>query len=111
MLIAGAGREDYTLTILGYLEKDRFYYLGSKRFGSFCIWDPNWRKSGSVPIEDVLQEARRLKEREKEGEFLIILPLSPLEEKIKLRYSLAEIGGFERAIVGGAEEYYLYLMR
>ena len=98
------GHEDMTLPIIGYLQKDRFYYPRSRRFGSFGIWDINWRRTRRIPIESVLQEVKRVEE----GEVLIIFP-SPLKEEIKLRYSLAEIGRFEKAIVG--EIYYLYVMR
>ena len=37
MLIAGAAPDDLTLEVLGYLEKDQFYYPRTKRFGSYGI--------------------------------------------------------------------------
>jgi len=80
MLIAGAAPDDLTLEILGYLEKDQFYYPRTKRFGSYGTWDMKWRHGRSTPMNKVLQEVQRLSN--KMDEDVIVITARPLEKKI-----------------------------
>jgi len=79
MLIAGAAPDDLTLEILGYLEKDQFYYPRTKRFGSYGTWDMKWRHGRSTPMNKVLQEVQRLSN--KMDEDIIVITAQPLEKK------------------------------
>ena len=80
MLIAGAAPDDLTLEILGYLEKDQFYYPRTKRFGSYGIWDMKWRRGRSTPMNKVLQEVQQLSN--KMDEDVIVITARPLEKTI-----------------------------
>ena len=71
--------DDLTLEILGYLEKDQFYYPRTKRFGSYGTWDMKWRHGRSTPMNKVLQEVQRLSN--KMDEDIIVITAPPLEKK------------------------------
>ena len=53
MIIAAEAPDDVTLEILGYLEKDNFYYPRTKRFGSFIPWDEAWARGRGLSTEEV----------------------------------------------------------
>ena len=80
MLIAGAAPDDLTLEVLGYLEKDKFYYPRTKRFGSYGIWDMKWRHGRSTPMSEVLQEVQRLSDERDED--VIVISARPVEKTI-----------------------------
>lgn len=80
MLIAGAAPDDLTLEVLGYLEKDQFYYPRTKRFGSYGIWDMKWRHGRSTPMSEVLQEIQRLSDERDED--VIVISARPVEKII-----------------------------
>ena len=81
MLIAGAAPDDLTLEVLGYLEKDQFYYPRSDRFGSFGVWDMDWRRGRSLPIDTVLGKVQRLSDER--GEDILVVSARPLTEKMR----------------------------
>ena len=79
MLIAGAAPDDLTLEVLGYLEKDQFYYPRSDRFGSFGVWDMDWRRGRSLAIDTVLGKVQRLSDERSED--ILVVSARPLAEK------------------------------
>ena len=81
MLIAGAAPDDLTLEVLGYLEKDEFFYPRSDRFGSFGVWDMAWRNGRSLRTGDVLQRIQQL--ADEKGEDVLIVSARPLIEDIQ----------------------------
>ena len=81
MLIACAAPDDLTLEVLGYLEKDEFYYPRSDRFGSFGVWDMDWRRGRSLPIDTVLGKVQRLSDER--GEDILVVSARPLTEKMR----------------------------
>ncbi len=81
MLIAGAAPDDLTLEVLGYLEKDEFFYPRSDRFGSFGVWDMAWRDGRSLHIGEVLRRIQRL--ADEKGEDILIVSARPFSEGMK----------------------------
>ena len=81
MLIAGAAPDDLTLEVLGYLEKDEFFYPRSDRFGSFGVWDMAWRRGRSLHVGEVLRRIQRL--ADERGEDILIVSARPFSEGLK----------------------------
>ncbi len=81
MLIAGVAPDDLTLEVLGYLEKDEFYYPRSERFGSFGVWDMAWRNGRSLQIGDVLRRVQQLADERRED--ILLVSARPLPEDMQ----------------------------
>ena len=109
MIIAPAARGDVTLEILGYLEKDRFYYPRPKRFGSFVVGDTVRTSTAYLPTEDVLQELQRFSNEK--GEDILVISSRIYSEEIQSRYALTKVKVFRPSVVRESlENYVLYLM-
>ena len=81
MLIAGAAPDDLTLEVLGYLEKDEFFYPRSDRFGSFGVWDMAWRDGRNLHIVEVLRRVQRL--ADERGEDILIVSARPFSAEME----------------------------
>lgn len=109
MIIAAEAPDDVTLEILGYSEKDTFYYPRSKRFGSFILWDVTWGQGRGRPTEEVLQEAQRLSNERREDILVISGRIFP--EELRAEHSLTELKVFEPTVVRESlQNYVVYLM-
>ena len=111
MLIAGVAPDDLTLEVLGYLEKDEFFYPRSERFGSFGVWDMAWRNGRSLEIGDVMRRVQQL--AEERGEEILIVSARPLPDEMQrsipkvsapLEIGRAEAGHY---FVGGVDEVFI----
>ena len=109
MIIAAEAPDDVTLEILGYSEKDTFYYPRTKRFGSFIPWDVTWGQGRGRPTEEVLQEIRRLSNERREDVLVVSGRIFP--EELRARHSLTEVKVFEPSVVRESlQNYVLYRM-
>ena len=109
MIIAAEAPDDVTLEILGYLEKDTFYYPRTRRFGSFIPWDVTWGQGRGRPTEEVLQETQRLSNERREDILVISGRIFP--EELRARHSLTEVKVFEPSVVRESlQNYVVYRM-
>ena len=109
MIIAAEAPDDVTLEILGYSEKDNFYYPRTKRFGSFIPWDVTWGQGRGRPSEEVLQEAQRFSNERREDILVISGRIFP--EELRARHSLTEVKVFEPSVVRESlQNYVVYRM-
>ena len=109
MIIAAEAPDDVTLEILGYLEKDNFYYPRTKRFGSFIPWDEAWARGRGLSTEEVLQEIQRLSGERREDILVVSGRIFPRE--LQARHSLTEVKVFEPSVVRESlQNYVLYRM-
>ena len=109
MMIAPEVRSDVSLEILGYLERDQFYYPRPKRFGSFVSWDPIYASTAYLPTEDVLQEIRRFCDETSEDVLIISGQVYP--EAIRLKYDLKNLKVFRPSVIReSVQNFVLYRM-
>ena len=109
MIIAAEAPDDVTLEILGYSEKDTFYYPRTKRFGSFIPWDVTWGQGRGRPTEEVLQEIRRLSNERREDILVVSGRIFP--DELRMRHSLTEVKVFAPSVVRESlQNYVLYRM-
>ena len=109
MIIAAEAPDDVTLEILGYSEKDTFYYPRTKRFGSFIPWDVTWAQGRGRPTEEVLQEIRRLSNERREDVLVVSGRIFP--EELRARHSLTEVKVFDPSVVRESlQNYVVYRM-
>ena len=109
MIIAAEAPDDVTLEILGYSEKDTFYYPRTKRFGSFIPWDVTWGQGRGRPTEEVLQEIRRLCNERREDILVVSGRIFP--DELRARHSLIEVKVFEPSVVRESlQNYVVYRM-
>ena len=109
MIIAPGVRSDVSLEILGYLERDQFYYPRPRRFGSFVSWDPIYASTAYLPTEDVLQEIRRFCDETSEDILIISGQVYP--EAIRLKYDLKNLKVFRPSVIReSVQNFVLYRM-
>jgi predicted metal-dependent phosphotriesterase family hydrolase len=109
MMIAPEVRSDVSLEILGYLERDQFYYPRPRRFGSFVSWDPIYASTAYLPTEDVLQEIRRFCDETSEDVLIISGQVYP--EAIRLKYDLKNLKVFRPSVIReSVQNFVLYRM-
>ncbi len=109
MIIAAEAPDDVTLEILGYSEKDTFYYPRTKRFGSFIPWDVTWGQGRGRPTEEVLQEVQRLSNERREDILVVSGRIFP--DELRMRHSLSEVKVFDPSVVRESlQNYVLYRM-
>jgi hypothetical protein len=102
-----AGHEDYSVTgVLGYLEKDRFYYPRGDRFGSYIVWDMAvWQRPDPQAVLERVQSVAR-----RSAQDAVLVLNAPLEPQAISRYRLESLGTTEEATVAD-EQFWLYRLR
>jgi len=99
------GDDDYAAqTVLGYLGKDRAYYLRGARFGSFVIWN---KARTTYPGDEVLISVAREQAREARRDAILVMNRELPEPLLAGDAAPAEIARFVGAAVPD-ENYYLY---
>lgn len=92
-------------TVVGYLGIRGMYYPRGGRFGSFIKWDR--ARTSAVPVDEVIQDAKRLKSES--GDSVLLVLNYPLPREAVNANALINL----TALTGAAnhdEDYYLYLM-
>ena len=109
MMIAPEVRSDVSLEILGYLERNQFYYPRPRRFGSFISWDQRYASTAYLPTEDVLQEIRRFCNEKSEDILIISGYVYP--EDVRARHDLTKLKVFRPSVIReSVQNFVLYRM-
>lgn len=104
MLIVG-DKDSAVSTIVGYMEKESFYYPLSHQLGSFIVW--NQTRMRGVSDGQVIQSANEVGAKYKQDVLVILNRM--LNPDMISENSLTELARFTGSIVN-SEEFYLYLL-
>ena len=102
------GEIDYaTSTIVGYLQKEKIYYVHGSRFGSFIRWDNVRMPDVDIPDVQVVEETRTLGAQVSQD--ILIIMNRPLDPELIIQHNLTLLTEFTGSIVDD-EGFHLYLM-